>query len=242
MSRRIATETDLRRASRRELLKLFPVGLAAAFLFKQPQLWLLKKGLALSDAASELASGHGSRASEFDSSDVAPFEKFPYNYWDVADPRIDLARWTLTVEGLVQHPGAYRLADLQRLPKHEQNTRHVCVEGWDVIGNFGGTRLSEVLSMVGADTSAKYLYFECGDDFYQSIDMQSALHPQTLACWEMYGRPLNRGHGAPLRIVIPTKLGYKQPKYVEKIVVTNVPHRGHRGYWEDQGYSWFGGL
>lgn len=241
MRQKTATESELRRVSRRELLKLLPIGLAGAFLFKDPRQWLLKKGLALSDAASELVFRHSSMAQEFRNSDVAPFEKFPYNFWDVADPGIDLDAWTLRVGGRVARPGDYRLADLQRLPRHEQNTRHVCVEGWDVIGNFGGTRLSEVLAMVGADASAKYLYFECGDDYYQSIDMASAVHPQTLACWEMYGRPLSRGHGAPLRIVIPTKLGYKQPKYVEKIVVTNVLS-GRRGYWEDQGYSWHGGL
>jgi hypothetical protein len=199
VSRRIATESDLRRVSRRELIKLLPIGLAGALLFKQPQRWLLKKGLTLSDAVSQLAFRRGSMTSEFRNSEVTPFEKFPYNFWDVADPEIDLDAWTLTVGGLVRRPGDYRLAGLQKLPKQEQNTRHVCVEGWDVIGNFGGTRLADVLSMVGADTSARYLYFECGDHYYQSIDMESALHSQTLACWAMYGRPLDRGHGAPLR-------------------------------------------
>jgi DMSO/TMAO reductase YedYZ molybdopterin-dependent catalytic subunit len=242
LNRKVITERDLRRTSRRELLKLLPLGLLGAFLFKDRQKWLLKKGLAFSDAASQLTFRRRSMAEEFRNSAVTPFENFPYNFWDVADPGIDLDRWTLAVEGLVQRPGRYRLADLQKLPRHEQNTRHVCVEGWDVIGNFGGTRLAEVLSMVEADTSARYLYFECGDNYYQSIDMKSALHPQTLACWEMYGRPLERGHGAPLRIVIPTKIGYKQPKYVERMVVTNVLRAGRRGYWEDQGYSWFGGL
>lgn len=242
MSRKIVTEGDLRWASRRELLKLLPVGLLGAFLFKNPQRWLLRNGLALSDAAAQLTFRKHSRAQEFRNSEVTPLERFPYNFWDVADPGIDLDRWVLMVEGLIRRPGSYRLTDLQRLPRQEQNTRHVCVEGWDVIGNFGGTRLSELLSMVGADTTAKYLYFECGDNYYQSIDMEAALHPQTLACWEMYGRLLSRGHGAPLRIVIPTKLGYKQPKYVEKMVVTNVLRPGRRGYWEDQGYSWHGGL
>ena len=239
---KIATENELRRASRRELLKLLPLGALGVFLFDAPQRWLLTQGIALSDAASQAAFRRKSMAQEFPNSAVAPVEKFPYNFWNVADPEIDLKGWTLAVEGLVQRPGQYRLSDLQKLPYREQNTRHVCVEGWDVIGNFGGTRLAEVLSLVGADTSAKYLYFECGDDYYQSIDMESALHPQTLACWNMYGRPLDRGHGAPLRIVIPTKLGYKQPKYVEKLVVTNVLRPERRGYWEDQGYSWYGGL
>jgi DMSO/TMAO reductase YedYZ molybdopterin-dependent catalytic subunit len=242
VDRKVKTESDLRRASRREILKLLPIGVLGAFLFPEPQKWLLKKGVAWSDAASGATFRSGSMAQEFGNSEVTPFEKFPYNFWDVADPELDLDAWTFTIDGLVQRPGEYRLADLQKLPKHEQNTRHVCVEGWDVIGNFGGTRFSEVLKMVGADTSAKYVYFECGDDYYQSIEMASALHPQTLACWEMYGRPLDRGHGAPLRVVIPTKLGYKQPKYVGTISVTNVLRADHRGYWEDQGYSWHGGL
>lgn len=242
MGSNIFSESDLRRSSRREMLKLLPLGLAGVFFFSRPREWLLGKGLAFSDAMSQFAFMPGLKAQEFSTSELTPLDKFPYNYYDVADPEIDLEEWTLRVEGLVQRPGDYTLADLKKLPPHQQNTRHVCVEGWDVIGNFGGTRLSEVLSMVGADKSARYLYFECGDDYYLSIDMESALHPQTLACWEMYGRPLDRGHGAPLRIVIPTKLGYKQPKYVEKVVVTNVLRAEHRGYWEDQGYSWYGGL
>jgi DMSO/TMAO reductase YedYZ molybdopterin-dependent catalytic subunit len=242
VKQKIASEIDLRRTSRRELLKLLPLGALGVFLFDAPQRWLLEKGLTFSDAASRLGFRRGSMAQEFSKGAVVPLQNFPYNFWNVADPEIDLDNWKLTVEGLVQRPAQVRLSDLQKLPYHEQNTRHVCVEGWDVIGNFGGTRLSELLKLVGADTSAKYLYFECGDDYYQSIDMESAMHPQTLACWQMYGQPLDRGHGAPLRIVIPTKLGYKQPKYVQKIVVTNVLRPGHRGYWEDQGYSWYGGL
>jgi DMSO/TMAO reductase YedYZ molybdopterin-dependent catalytic subunit len=177
VKQKIGTENDLLRASRRELLKLLPLGALGIFLFDSPQRWLLTQGLALSDTASQAAFRRKSMAQEFPNSAVAPLEKFPYNFWNVADPEIDLEGWMLTVEGLVQRPGQYRLSDLQKLPYHEQNTRHVCVEGWDVIGNFGGTRLVEVLSMVGADTSAQYLYFECGDDYYQSMDMESALHP-----------------------------------------------------------------
>jgi DMSO/TMAO reductase YedYZ molybdopterin-dependent catalytic subunit len=127
------------------------------------------------------------------------------------------------------------------LPKINQNTRHVCVEGWDVIGSFGGTRLSDLLAKVGADASSRFLTFECADDYYESLDMATALHPQSLLCYEMYGQPLDRGHGAPLRLSLPTKLGYKDAKYLTKLTVTNVlPAK--RGYWEDQGYGWFAGL
>ena len=116
--------------------------------------------------------------------------------------------------GAVQKPGEYKLAQIQSLPRVRQNTRHVCVEGWDVIGRFGGARLSDFLQMIGADTTARFVYVECADDYYESLDMATALHPQTLLCYEMYDRPLTREHGAPLRLQIPTKVGYKQAKYL----------------------------
>jgi DMSO/TMAO reductase YedYZ molybdopterin-dependent catalytic subunit len=116
------------------------------------------------------------------------------------------------------------------------------VEGWDVIGSFGGTRASDFLRSIGADTSARFLEAECVDGYYESIDMATVLHPQTLFCYEMYGKPLDRGHGAPLRLQMPTKLGYKQAKYLDTIRVSNVLRADKRGYWEDQGYDWYGGL
>lgn len=149
--------------------------------------------------------------------------------------------WRLEVTGLVRDPGEYTLDAVRELPKTEQNTRHICVEGWDVIGNFAGARLDEFLSRVGADESARYLEVECADDYYESIDMASARHAQSLLCYEMYGQPLSREHGAPLRLVMPTKLGYKQAKYIVALRVTNVLS-GRRGYWEDQGYGWHGGI
>jgi len=171
---------------------------------------------------------------------VVPFEKFPINGYDVEDPGVDLDQWTLTVSGAVQKPGQYKLAQFQALPRVRQNTRHVCVEGWDVIGRFGGARLSDFLKMIGADTTARFVYVECADDYYESLDMATALHPQTLLCYEMYDQPLTREHGAPLRLQIPTKVGYKQAKYLTDLKVTNVLTR--IGYWEDQGYPAFYGL
>lgn len=133
------------------------------------------------------------------------------------DPEVDLEKWTLTVEGDVQHPGEYKLEQIQALPKISQNTRHVCVEGWDVVGSFGGARIADFLALVGANTGARFLEVECVDDYYESIDMASVLHPQSLLCYEMYGQPLDRKHGAPLRLQMPTKLGYKQAKYLDTI-------------------------
>jgi len=131
-------------------------------------------------------------------------------------------------------------AQFQALPPVRQNTRHVCVEGWDVIGRFGGMRLSDFLQIVGADPTARFITVNCADDYYESLDMATALHPQTLLCYEMYEQPLTREHGAPLRLQIPTKIGYKQAKYLTELKVTYVLDKV--GYWEDQGYSWFYGM
>jgi DMSO/TMAO reductase YedYZ molybdopterin-dependent catalytic subunit len=233
-------DRKFKRVTRRELLKLAPLLAVGAFAIPKVQEPLLKAGLGFSDWVSATIFRTGHTAPTFDDSRVAPFEKFPINGYDVADPGVDLEKWTLTVTGTVQKPGEYKLAQFQELPRIRQNTRHICVEGWDVIGRFGGARLSDFLQMIGADTKARYVYVECADDYYESLDMETALHPQTLLCYEMYDRPLTREHGAPLRLQIPTKIGYKQAKYLTDLKVTNVLSRV--GYWEDQGYSSFYGL
>ena len=237
------TKTDSRKfksISRRELLKLTPVVALGAFAVPPFQKSLLKAGLGFSDWASGKMFRTGHLAPTFADSEVAPFSKFPINGYDVDDPGVDFDLWNLTVGGLVQKPAEYTLAQIQALAKVTQNTRHVCVEGWDVIGSFGGARLCDFLQMVGADTTARFVYVECADDYYESLDMETALHPQTLLCYEMYDQPLTREHGAPLRLQIPTKIGYKQAKYLTDLKVTNVLERV--GYWEDQGYSSFYGL
>jgi DMSO/TMAO reductase YedYZ molybdopterin-dependent catalytic subunit len=233
-------KTKFKSRSRRELLKLTPVIVLGAFAIPKLQAPLLKAGLGFSDWASKLFFRSGHLATTFSDSELTPFSKFPINDYDVDDPGVDFDRWTLTVNGAVQTPGDYTLAQIQALPRFRQNTRHVCVEGWDVIGRFGGARLSDFLKMIGADVTARYVYVECADDYYESLDMATALHPQTLLCYEMYDHPLTREHGAPLRLNIPTKVGYKQAKYLTDLKVTNILDRV--GYWEDQGYSKFYGL
>lgn len=226
--------------TRRELLKLTPVIALGVFAIPKLRMPLLKAGLGFSDWASGRLFRSGHLASTFADSDVTPFDKFPINDYDVDDPQVDFDRWTLTVSGSVQKPGDYTLAQIQTLPKFTQNTRHVCVEGWDVIGNFGGVRLADFLTAIGADPTAKFVTAACADDYYESIDMATARHPQSLLCYEMYGRPLTREHGAPLRLSIPTKIGYKQAKYLTDLKITHVLDK--IGYWEDQGYSEFYGL
>jgi DMSO/TMAO reductase YedYZ molybdopterin-dependent catalytic subunit len=226
--------------SRRELLKVAPVLALGAFAIPGWRESLLKKGLDFSDWVSARLFWRGHLAPTFSGSELTPFEKFPINGYDVDDPGVIFENWSLTVTGLVQKPGDYKLEQIQALPRTRQNTRHVCVEGWDVIGRFGGARLSDFLNMIGGDTSARFIAVTCADDYYETLDMATALHPQTLLCYEMYDRPLTREHGAPLRLIIPTKVGYKQAKYLTDLKVTNVVEKV--GYWEDQGYSYFYGL
>ena len=233
-------EKKFRSVSRRELLKLTPVLALGAFAIPGLQEGLLKKGLGFSDWASARLFRTRHLAPTFDDAEVAPFDKFPINGYDVDDPGVDLENWTLTVSGAVQKPGEYKLSQVQALPRVRQNTRHICVEGWDVVGRFGGARLSDFFQQVGADTTAQFITVKCADDYYESLDMATALHPQTLLCYEMYDQPLTRKHGAPVRLNIPTKVGYKQAKYLTDLKVTNVLEKV--GYWEDQGYSEFYGL
>ena len=234
------SQRRFRQMSRRELLKLTPVIALGAFAIPALREPLLKQGLRFSDWASGALFRSGQLAPTFADSAVTPLEKFPLNDYDVDDPGVIFENWTLSVSGEVQKPGEYSLSQIQALPRTRQNTRHVCVEGWDVIGRFGGTRLSEFLKLIGADATARFITVSCADDYYESLDMATALHPQTLLCYEMYDQPLTREHGAPVRLTVPTKIGYKQAKYLTDLRVSHVLEKV--GYWEDQGYSEFYGL
>ena len=165
---------------------------------------------------------------------------FPFNAYYGEDEvrQVDGGSYRLEVTGLVADKHAWTLAELQALPQTDQVTRHICVEGWSAIGKWGGVPFSTFLRRVGADTGAKYIGFKCADDYYTSIDMPTALHPQTLLALSYDGQTLPPQYGFPMKLRIPTKLGYKNPKHIQAIFVTNT-YPG--GYWEDQGYNWFGG-
>jgi DMSO/TMAO reductase YedYZ molybdopterin-dependent catalytic subunit len=165
---------------------------------------------------------------------------FPFNAYYSEDrvPRVDGESFRLEVTGLVADRHPWTLAELSALPQTEQITRHICVEGWSAIGRWGGVRFSDFLRRVGADLSARYVGFKCADDYYTSIDMPTALHSQTLLALTWDGETLPAKYGYPMKLRMPTKLGYKNPKHIQAIFVTNT-YPG--GYWEDQGYNWFGG-
>lgn len=165
---------------------------------------------------------------------------FPFNafYAESEIPAVDEAGYRLEVTGLVADRKTWSLAELRAMPQTDQVTRHICVEGWSAIGKWGGVPFASFLRQVGADTSARYVGFKCSDDYYTSIDMATALHPQTLLTLTYDGQPLPPRYGFPMKLRMPTKLGYKNPKNIQAIFVTNT-YPG--GYWEDQGYNWFGG-
>ena len=165
---------------------------------------------------------------------------FPFNaYYGEDEVReVDGNAWRLEVTGLVADKRQWTLADLHALPQRGQVTRHICVEGWSAIGKWGGVPFSHFLQRVGADLSAKYVGFKCADDYYTSIDMATALHSQTILALTYDGQVLPPKYGYPVKLRMPTKLGYKNPKHIRAIYVTNT-YPG--GYWEDQGYNWFGG-
>ena len=233
-------KSQLKSLKRRELLKLSPLLLMGAFAIPKLQTPLLQEGVKFTDWASSKWFRGNHLATTFPDSKLTPMEKFYVNTYDVDDPGIDLDAWKLSVSGNVQRPGDYTLAQIQALPKQTQNTRHICIEGWDVIGRFGGARISDFLKLAGADLNSQFLYVECADDYYESLDMPTALHPQSLLCYEMYDQPLTRTHGAPLRLRLPTRIGYKSAKYLTSLMVTNVVPRV--GYWEDQGYPAYYGI
>lgn len=164
---------------------------------------------------------------------------FPFNaYYGQSQIRPVPSGYKLQVGGLVEDKRPVTLESLHAMKQTTQVTRHICVEGWSAIGKWGGVRFSDFLARIGADTTAKYVGFKCFDDYYTSIDMPSALHPQTILALTFDDQILPAAYGAPMKLRIPTKLGFKNPKYIAEIYVTND---NPGGYWEDQGYNWFSG-
>jgi len=160
--------------------------------------------------------------------------------------------WQVAVEGLVARPQSFSMAQLMAGPKRTQITRHDCVEGWSAIGKWTGVPLKLILDAAGLKTQARYIVFHCADkmgfgtDYYESIDLIDAFHPQTILAWALNDEPLMVGNGAPLRLRVERQLGYKQAKYVERIEAVDDLSKirgGKGGYWEDgAGYEWYAGI
>ena len=165
---------------------------------------------------------------------------FPFNAFYGEDEVVEVEEdgFQLEVTGMVADKRKWTLPELRGMAQADQVTRHICVEGWSAIGKWGGVPFGNFLRQVGADLTARYVGFKCADDYFTSIDMPTALHSQTLLALTYDGQVLPPKYGFPMKLRMPTKLGYKNPKHIEAIFVTNT-YPG--GYWEDQGYNWFGG-
>ena len=216
----------------------------------------------LSHAAAKLVAPQAAMAQEFEQKDVAPVFR-GNGTLDPRDPdyvalRKDaFAAYTLQVGGLVDKPLALSLAQLRALPSRTQITRHDCVEGWSCIGKWKGTPLAAVLEMARPTAEARFVVFRCFDSmegisdgvrdtrYYESIDLDEARHAQTILAYDLNDKPLPVINGAPIRCRVERQLGYKHAKYVKAIELVSSfgsIRGGKGGYWEDEGYEWYGGI
>jgi DMSO/TMAO reductase YedYZ molybdopterin-dependent catalytic subunit len=191
------------------------------------------------DRVGELLFSENRLAPEEPASALTPEAAFP-TYFISDDMPTAPADWALKVSGIVAHPSIFSLEQLKRMPQTSMRIRHHCVEGWSAVAEWHGVQVREIAKMVGASRDARYVEFRSFDeDYFSSWDIESSLHPQTILAYGMNGHPLEAGHGAPIRLYSPVKLGYKSVKYLTE--VNFLPTRTG-GYWEDQGYDWYAGV
>ncbi|HYI83098.1 MAG TPA: molybdopterin-dependent oxidoreductase [Acetobacteraceae bacterium] len=252
-----------RRLTRRSLLR--GAGLAAPALLLTGCDWLgaspsfrdlvLGSGEWLSYRAHRLI-GSEALAREFDPSELSPRFRTNGNVrprseeWE-RHAAAGFADWRLSVDGLVEAPRSWSLAELRTMPARTQITRHDCVEGWSAIGKWTGTPFADLLGAVRLRPEARFVVLRCADDFggvgyYESIDLVDAFHPQTILAWGMNDAALPVGHGAPVRLRVERQLGYKHAKFVmrvEAVASLGGIGKGKGGFWEDvAGYDWYAGI
>lgn len=217
---------------------------------------LVKGAEGLHKGAQRLLGGRTGLANEYTKADISP--DFRGNgTLDPGTPVYHASRdngfadWRILVRGLVETPLTLTLDNIRKLPQRTQITRHDCVEGWSAIGEWTGPQLSTILDAAGVKDSARFVVFYCADnlnggDYYESIDMVDAYHPQTIVAHMLNGKPLEVKNGAPLRMRIERQLGYKQAKYLTSIHLVDSLDgigQGKGGYWEDRaGYQWYAGI
>jgi DMSO/TMAO reductase YedYZ molybdopterin-dependent catalytic subunit len=161
-------------------------------------------------------------------------------YYDIEDVKpVDGKTWKLEIAGLVDNKASWTSEQIAGLPEQEIIVRHICVEGWDYIGQWSGVNLGQFLERIGADRRAKYVAFKCADDYTECLDMATALHPQTILATRYAKEPIADPFGFPLRLRTSTKLGFKNAKWITAIEVTNTfPGT----FYSKQGFNWFAGI
>jgi len=148
--------------------------------------------------------------------------------------------WMLEVSGMVDRPLKLSLQQLMDMPRTHHRVNHYCVEGWTAIEQWTGVRLRDLAKLAGVQKGAQAVDFQSFDDnYHESWDIESAMHAQTVVAYGLDGRMLGPAHGAPARVYSPTKLGYKNTKYLTRIVFLPKPNGG---YWTDAGYEWYAGV
>ncbi len=199
----------------------------------------LRRISAFNDDVQALLFNPNKLAPTYPASQVLKPPKFNAYYDITAVKPVNGQRWRLELAGLIDNRAPWTVEQIAALPQQEEIIRHVCVEGWDYIGQWSGVPMRDFLRQVGADTRARYVNFLTADDYPSSIDMATALHPQTLLATKYAGETLDAPFGYPLRLRTSTKLGFKNPKWITAIEVTNTYKPG---YWETRGFNWFSGL
>jgi DMSO/TMAO reductase YedYZ molybdopterin-dependent catalytic subunit len=161
-------------------------------------------------------------------------------FYDVEDVKpVDVAGWKLELSGLIGDKRPWTAEKIYQLPEQEMIIRHICIEGWDYIGQWSGPNLRMFLERVGADLTAKYVAFQCADGYTESIDMATALHPQTILATKYAKEAITDPFGFPLRLRTSTKIGFKNAKWITAMEVTNsFPDT----YYRKEGYNWFSGI
>jgi len=220
------------------------IGSAEGLTYRAQRLLLAGQPLAREFSARDISPVFKSNGTHMPDSDV-------YQLW----LKNSFADWRLAVGGMVRQPLTLSLADLRAMPSRTQITRHDCVEGWSAIGQWQGIPLAHILAVADILPAARFAVFYCADDldasldgsgqYYESIDLIDAFHPQTILAFALNGKPLDAAHGAPLRLRVERQLGYKQAKYLMRIALVSrldAIKGGKGGYWEDRGYEWYAGI
>jgi DMSO/TMAO reductase YedYZ molybdopterin-dependent catalytic subunit len=219
---------------------------------------VLEAGESLSYRVHKLLVPRRAMAQEFEERDLSPYFRSngPSNPENPAYQELaadGFVHWQLKIDGLVERPSLFTLAQLRAMPHRTQITRHDCVEGWSAIGKWRGVPLGILLAQVRPASAARYVVFHCADPmehgkefYYESIDMDDAYHPQTILAYDLNDQPLPIANGAPVRLRVERQLGYKHAKYVQRIELVRELagiRGGKGGYWEDSnGYQWYAGI
>jgi DMSO/TMAO reductase YedYZ molybdopterin-dependent catalytic subunit len=217
---------------------------------------ILFKAEGLNKGLQRLVTNRNALAREFSPEQMSPFFRSngtarPASSEYQQHIATNFTNWRLAVDGAVARPLSLSLAQIRSMPHRTQITRHDCVEGWSAIGQWTGVPLKLLLDQAGLRRDARFIVFHCadqigGNDYYESIDLVDAFHPQTILAWGMNGHRLPVPNGAPLRLRVERQLGYKHAKYVTRLEAVrslNEIGRGKGGFWEDvAGYEWYAGI